>query len=328
MEDPMAEDYYKTLGVSRNASPDEIQKAYRDMARKYHPDLNPDDDSAKKKFQQIQTAFDVLNDSSKRELYDRYGSSFESMSAGAPGGGPRSGAWTAQGGGGVEDVDFSQFFGERFGSREHPAAGGFGDIFSQFTRAGAGQRRRRTARRGRDIHSELHVPFQTAVSGGEMHLSVHRGEGKVETISVQIPPGIEDGQKMRLRGQGEPLPEGGGHAGDILLTIRVAPHPYFTRRGKNLYVKLPLLVSEAMLGAKVDVPTPTGTVSLKVPPGTSGGTRLRIKGHGIKPKSGGAGDLFAEVQIVLPKKIDESGRKLAEKLSQYEPADPRRELRW
>jgi len=323
----MAEDYYKTLGVSRNASSDEIQAAYRKLARKYHPDLNPDDASAKAKFQEVQKAFDVLNDASKREMYDRYGSSFENMGAGGggAGGGPRTYRWSS-GGEGVEDVDFSEFFGERFGGGG--GGGGFADIFSQFTRAGAGGgQRRRAPRRGADLQSELQVPFQTAVLGGEMQLSIDRGEGRVETISVRIPPGIEDGQKMRLRGQGEPAASG-GQAGDILLTIHVASHPYYTRKGNNLYVKLPVRLDEALLGAKVDVPTPKGTVTLTVPPGTSGGARLRIKGHGIEPKSGPTGDLFAEVQIVVPDKLDEDTRKLAETLAKSHAEDPRRDLQW
>ena len=321
----MAEDYYKILGVSRNASQDEIQKAYRKLARKYHPDLNPDDETAKKKFQEVQKAFDVLNDPSKREMYDRYGSSFESVGAGAEGGGPRTYTWTSGGGGGgFEDVDFSQFFGERFGTGGGPS-GGFADIFSQFTRAGTAGRRR-APRRGADLQYDLQVPFRTAVLGGEVHLTVDR-DGKTDTIAVRIPPGIEDGQKMRLRGQGQPAPAG-GEPGDLLLTIHIAPHPYYTRRGKNLYVKLPVRVSEAILGAKVDVPTPKGTVTLKVPPGTSSGARLRIKGHGVAPKSGPPGDLFAEVQIVVPKKVDAEARELIEKFAQYETADPRRDLVW
>ena len=159
----MADDYYKTLGVKRDASQADIQKAYRKMARKYHPDMNPDDATAKKKFQEVQAAFDVLNDPSKRELYDRYGSSFESMGAGQPRRGPRTGPGPT-----AEDFDFSQFFGERFGA-EGP--GGFADIFSQFRQAGAGEgqpRARRGARQraGSDVRHELEVPFLTAVNGG------------------------------------------------------------------------------------------------------------------------------------------------------------------
>jgi curved DNA-binding protein len=317
------EDYYKVLGVRRDATQAEIQKAYRDLARKYHPDRNPNDKTAKEKFQRVQAAFDVLNDPSKRELYDRYGSSFESMGSGA---GPSGGrAWYTQAAPGFEDVDFSQFFGERFGA---DPSGGFTDIFSQFRRASSSRQGRRTRAAptapGGDVHSEITVPFTTAVEGGTVDLSLQRGDGHIETISVKIPPGIEEGTKIRLRGQGKP--GGGGPAGDLLLTVHTAPHPYFSRRGNDLYVKVPVTLAEAALGAKIDVPTPSGTISLRIPPGTSGGKKLRIKGEGIRTKGGARGDLFAEVQIVLPPQLDEE---ILEAIRRLPPQpNPRTELRW
>lgn len=268
----MAEDYYKVLGVSRSASQSDIQKAYRDLARKHHPDRNPDDKDAKKRFQRIQAAFDVLNDPQKRELYDRYGSSFESMGAGGPGGGPRGGAAWGPGGPeggfqGFEDIDLSQFFGERGGGGGGGAPfGDFSEIFTQFRRPG---RSRRTtaggtgARRGGDVESELTVPFNTAITGGEVQFSLQRPTGQAETISVKIPPGIEEGKKIRLRGQGTPSPKG-GQPGDLLITIHVAAHPHFHRRGNNLYVRVPVTLPEAIEGARVDVPTPKGTVALRI----------------------------------------------------------------
>jgi len=326
----MAEDYYKTLGVRRDASQAEIQKAYRKLAQKFHPDLNPDDKTAKSKFQQIQTAFDVLNDSEKREMYDRYGSSFETMGAGGPGGGAAWGPGFGGGPGGfrVEDVDFSQLFGERFG--EEPGGGGFGNIFSQFRRAaggGAGRTASAARRRGADIRHELQVPFTTAVYGGEAQITVSRQSGKTETIRVKIPAGIEDGKKIRVRGQGEPGPRR-GEPGDILITIRVAPHPCFTRRGNHLHVKVPVTVAEAALGAKVDVPTPRGTVTLSVPAGSSSGAKLRVKGHGVAPKQGTPGDLLAEVQIVLPKELGEADRQLIRQFDERHSLDPRAKLKW
>ena len=279
----MAKDYYETLGVPRNASQAAIQKAYRELARKYHPDMNPGDKTAKKKFQEVQAAFDVLNDPQKREMYDRYGSAFETMGAGGPRGGAPWGAGPG-GGFGFEDVDLSELFGERVGVGP---GGGFGDIFNQFRRA-AGSSRSRTAgsrRRGADLHDEVRIPFATSITGGEVRLEVRRPSGKAESIAVKIPAGIEDGKKIRLRGQGQPAP-GTGTPGDVLLTVHVAPHPCFQRRGNHLHVKVPVTLPEAVLGAKVDVPTPRGAVSLKVPPGTSSGTKLRIKGHGVVPKDG------------------------------------------
>ena len=325
----MAEDYYKILGVRRDASQAEIQKAYRDLARKYHPDMNPDDKTAKEKFQQVQKAFDVLGDQEKREMYDRYGSSFETIGAGGPHGGPGWGAGPSAGpaGFGAEGFDFSQFFGERFG--EEPA-GGFGDIFSHLRHA-AGRRSGKTAaaarRRGADIRHELQIPLQTSITGGEVQLTLRRKSGKTETIAVKIPAGIEDGKKIRVRGQGEPGPRGGA-SGDILITVRVAAHPCFQRRGNHLHVKVPVTLAEAALGAKVDVPTPRGTVSLSIPPGSSSGMKLRVKGHGAAPKNGPAGDLLAEIQIVLPEEIGDADRQMIKDFDQRHPQDPRADLRW
>jgi len=315
----MAEDYYKTLNVGRDASQAEIQKAYRKLARKYHPDTNPDDKHAKEKFQNVQKAFDVLNDPSKRELYDRYGSSFESM---GPGGRPHAGT---QGGSGFEDIDFSQFFGERYGS---DPAGGFGDIFSHFRRAaGRGGKTRAAPAGAANVESQVEIPFKTAITGGEVQIGVERPSGKTDTLAVKIPPGIKDGGKIRLRGQattGVP----GEQPGDILLTVHVQPHPSFTRRDNHLEVKVPVTLSEAVLGGKVDVPTPKGTISLRVPPRTSSGTKLRIKGHGVASRNGEPGDLYAEIQIVLPERIDEQTQEAIRKLGESAAQNPRADLKW
>jgi DnaJ-class molecular chaperone len=331
----MAEDYYKTLGVSPSASQAEIQKAYRDLAKKYHPDMNPDDPSATKKFQEIQAAFDVLSNLEKRDMYDRYGSSFET--AGGRGPRPRPGGdqwqWRAGPGGGGGEGEFSaedilrQFMGDRFG--EGAPEGGFGDILSRFSR-GRGTRTRpgRGAKRGADVVSELTIPFTTAIAGGEVQFTIQRAQDRTETITVKVPPGIEDGKKIRLRGQGEPGTGKNSTPGDLLLTVRVAPHPYFSRRGNNLHVRLPVTLAEAVLGAKVDVPTPNGTVSLSVPSGSSSGTKLRVKNHGVAPKNASPGDLFAEVQIVLPKGTSDADRELIRQIGQRYPLDPRRDLRW
>lgn len=322
----MAKDYYKTLGVSRNASQDDIQQAYRKLARKYHPDMNPGDKTATKKFQEVQAAFDVLNDPQKREMYDRYGSSFETMGAG----GPRGAAWSAGPGGGpggfhFEDIDFSQFFGDRFGVEPGVDPS---DIFSQFRRtAGRAGRRPSARRRGADVHSEVQIPFVTSIQGGEVQLELRHPSGESRTITVKIPAGIEDGKKIRLRGQGEPAP-GGGNPGDLLLTVRVAPHACFQRRGNHLHVRVPVTLSEAALGAKIDLPTPWGTVSLRIPAGTSGGTKLRVKGHGARPQKAPAGDLFAEVQIVLPKQLDDASQEMIRRLEQHYPEDLRANLQW
>ncbi|MHB0961376.1 MAG: DnaJ C-terminal domain-containing protein [Pirellulaceae bacterium] len=315
----MEEDYYKVLGVKRDASQKDIQRAYRDLARKLHPDMNPGDAKAKEKFQRVQQAYDVLNDPEKREMYDRYGSSFQSAGAG---GGPR---YSQQhpGAGGFDEFDFSQLFGGR-GSE------GFADIFRQFSGGQTQGRRRaseRPAERGGNLHHELEIPFRTAIIGGEVALHVRRPTGKTEAISVRIPAGIEDGRKIRLREQGE-LALGGGKPGDLLITVRVQPHPHFRRRGNDLEVMVPVTLAEAALGAKVEVPTPKGVITLTVPPGSSGGRRLRIKGHGIASEKGPTGDLFAELRIVLPKMIDEESAEQIRAFDQRYPLNPRADLQW
>ncbi len=317
----MAEDHYGVLGVSRNASQADIQKAYRELARKYHPDLNPDDNAAKKKFQQVQAAFDVLNDPSKREMYDRYGSAFEA----AGGGGARPGpTW---GRGSAEDIDFSQFFGERFGGQPGE---GFADIFEQFTRGrgGSGSRRGRAREPegGVDIESEVEIPFSLSVTGGEVKLGVPREGGPSTSLSVKIPAGIEDGKKIRLRGQGEAPP--GGTPGDLLVKVRVAPHPYYYRKENNLHVRVPVTFLEAAAGAKIDVPGPHGTVSVRVPAGSTTDTRLRVKGQGIKSRAGEAGDLFVELQVAVPTRLNEESLELVRQLDTQNPLQPRRDLRW
>ncbi|PQO46681.1 DnaJ C-terminal domain-containing protein [Blastopirellula marina] len=320
----MPEDFYKTLGVSRGATAEEIQKAYRKLAKKYHPDVNPDDKKAQDRFKEIQNAYDVLGDTEKRTKYDQFGHGFEQM-----GGGPQGGSWrhAGGGGGGAQDFDFSDIFGGGGGGFGGGGgdAGGFSDIFRQFT-GGGGRRTRSAPVRGSDLHHEVTVPFRTAVEGGEVLLSVRRGNS-VETITAHIPAGIEEGKKVRLRGQGEPGP-GGGPAGDILINVHVEPHRCFIRNGKNLEVKVPITLQEAALGGKVDVPTPHGTITITVPPNSSSGKRLRIRGQGVKPKSGDPGDLYAELQIKMPNELDEKAQDLIRDLGKLYDEDPRKDLSW
>jgi DnaJ-class molecular chaperone len=213
------------------------------------------------------------------------------------------------------------------------------ELLLQFTGGGGGfdfggggtstrrRGRRRPAEPGADVRHEVEVPFRTAVTGGEVNLRIHRGGHKAGTISVKIPAGIDDGQTIRLRGQGEES-RNDGPPGDLLVTVRVAPHASFRRDGLDLVVKVPVTLAEAALGGTVDVPTPHGTITLKLPPGTSSGTRLRAKGQGIHKSDGRTGDLYAEILIAIPRHIDEPSADLIRKLDERLAFDPRAELNW
>lgn len=314
----MAEDYYSTLGVGRTASEEDIQKAYRQLARKYHPDLNPDDAKAKEKFQEVQNAFEVLSDTKKREMYDRYGSAYESVGPGGPGaGGPN--PWANAGGAGPDvDINMEDLFG---------GAGGFADLFKNFGGRNKRSPRRAAPQRGANIEYELTVPFTTAVLGGEAQIAVQRPDGRTETIQVKVPVGIEDGKKIRLRGQGNPSPDGGPE-GDLLIKVKAASHPYFRRQGKRLDLRVPITLSEAITGGKVDVPTPHGTITLTVPPETSSGSKLRLKGQGVKPAKGTPGDLFAELQVMVPKGMTEADQEQLKSIAEKYSENPRADLQW
>lgn len=330
----MAEDYYKILGVSRGASAEEIQKSYRKLAAKCHPDMNPDDKQAKKRFQELQKAYEVLGDPEKRKLYDQFGAGFEQM------GGFRGGPTGAGGGGNpFEGMDFEQVFrgGGAGGGGGFQFEGDLGDIFKQFmggagagaagggAAAGGGRRRRSAPVRGSDLEATAEISFTTAVLGGSVDLRLDRS-GKMELVSVKIPPGVDSGKKIRLRGQG--MPGANGAAGDLLVTLEVLPHPHFKRHGDNLELKLPVTLAEAAFGAKIDVPTPTGVVALKVPAGCSSGKRLRVKGQGVRRSDGESGDLYVELHIKLPDHLDEASQELIRKLDSLHPMAPRAGLAW
>ncbi len=316
-------DYYEVLGVARDASPDAVKKAYRKLARKFHPDVNPGDKSAEKSFKEVQQAYDVLSDQEKRAMYDRYGAAgFEGMGAA----GPRASAseWSARfGDGGQQNVDFSEFFGGFGGGGEaEEGAGIFEDIIGRMR----GGRTAARPRQGRNVEAHLNVPFLTAVRGGQTAISVQRGDGKTESLTVKIPPGVDEGSKLRLKGQGEPGPKG-TPAGDMTITLAIDPHPYFKREGRDLLVEVPLTVAEAVLGARVEVPTLDGMKPVPIPAGTSSGQKLRLKAQGV-PASGGkaAGDLFVVVKIVAPRNVDDESKRLVERFAELNKQNPREGL--
>ncbi|MBV8488456.1 MAG: J domain-containing protein [Planctomycetaceae bacterium] len=320
-------DYYAVLGVARDATPEAIKKAYRGLARKHHPDVNPGDKTSEKKFKEVQKAYDILSDPEKRSLYDRYGTAaFEGMAAA----GPRTSAseWTARfGEPGFETVDFSEFFGPftqggQGGVHAEAEAGGAG-IFDELLGRMRSSRGATRPRGGRSVESHLTIPFLTAVRGGETSINVQRSDGKQENLVVKIPPGVDNGSKLRLKGQGEPHAKG-GQRGDLTIVINVEPHPYFKREDRDLFVEVPITVAEAILGARVDVPSLEGMKSVTIPPGSSSGQKLRLKGQGV-PASGGkpAGDLFVVLRITVPKNIDEASKHLIQEFAQRNKQNPR-----
>ena len=301
-------DYYETIGVSRSASADEIKKAYRKLAKKHHPDANPDDPGAQKKFAEITEAYEVLSDTEKRQKYDQFGSNWSKVGGG--GGSPFGGFG---GGGGGAGFDLNDILGGMFGG-----GGGGSSPFG-----GGGGRRQPRAQNGQNIEAEIRVPFQVGVEGGEHELTLQTG-GKVNRLTAKIPAGINDGGKVRLAGQGHPG-QGGGAPGDVIVTVKISPHPWFRREGANLLVDVPISPAEAVLGSKVDVPTLSeGTVVMSIPPGTSSGAKLRLRGKGVLDrKTGDRGDQLVVVKIVVPKTTSAEVEALYRQVLEAAPENPR-----
>jgi len=311
-QDWLEKDFYQILGVSKDVGDAELKKAYRKLARKYHPDSNPGDAAAEAKFKEISEAFAVLSDKEQRAEYDQ----IRAMGTG-------SARFTAggQGGQGFEDI-FGGMFGGPGGRAQYTfqdgSAGGFEDIFGMF---GGGARQPRGPRPGRDISASTTLDFETAVRGDTVTLQAPSGQ-----VKVKIPAGVSDGQKIKVRGKGEPSPDG-GTAGDIILTVNVRKHPVFEREGQNLRLTLPVTFAEAALGATVEVPTLGGDpVKLRIQPGTPSGRVLRVKGRGVH-SSKGTGDLLAVVQIAVPTHLSAEAKEALEAFHRVEPEEnPRAEL--
>ncbi|HWA30667.1 MAG TPA: J domain-containing protein [Rhizomicrobium sp.] len=314
-------DPYKVLGVSKTASEAEIKKAFRNLAKKYHPDTAKGDD-AKKKFQEISNAYDIVGEKEKRAKFDRgeidENGNPRGFDPGMGGGGFRGGPWGNAGAGaqgGAREFHFG------FGGDEHGAQGfSAEDIFSDLLGGLGGRRARNQPRKGESYEFAITVGFEDAARGATRRIVLPDGRD----LDVKIPAGLKDGQQIRLRGQGAPGANN-GPAGDVLLTVTVAPHPYYTRDGDNLRMELPITLKEAVLGGKVPVPTLTGTVEMNVPPGSNTGTTLRLKGKGIPGRgsaSGGepAGDLYVKLVVTLPDKPDDDLKAFAAKWSaKYDP---------
>jgi molecular chaperone DnaJ len=379
-------DYYATLGVERSSKPEQIRKAYRRLARKYHPDVNPGNKSAEEKFKEIQEAYDVLSDEKKRQIYDQYGFYSDNLPPGGYG-------QPYSPGGGAPGVDFSGFDFSDFTGREEKGSGfgaSFRDLFSQFfSRGREAEAEHEGPERGGDLEHHLHLGFWDAIRGTQIRLTVARaaacstcngsgsaggtavtcptcggtgkstrqagamrfsmvcpdchgagkqkrrcsacgGSGEIrrpETFDVRIPPGVDTGSRVRVAGKGNAGVRGGG-PGDLYIVTEVEAHPLFDRKGDNIYIKVPVTITEAALGAKVEVPTIDGPTTIKIPPGTQSGQKLRLRGKGTPSlRASVRGDQFVEVQIVVPRVADERSKEILRELARLNPEDPRKDLK-
>jgi DnaJ-class molecular chaperone len=323
-----SEDLYSVLGVSKDADTNSIKKAYRKLARKYHPDVNPDNKGAEEKFKKVSEAHDILADEKKRKIYDEFG--MEGLQAGFdPEQARRFRQWQQAGARGTGGGEFYHDFSFDGGDIRY---GGLDDILSNLFGGGGGRRATKGPMKGQDVESSLEVDFLTAITGSTTRVTLQKGideQGapKSETIDVKIPPGVNDGSRIRLAGKGEPG-FGGASAGDLYILIKVRPHGIFERDGDTLKVEIPVTVSEAMKGAQMSVPTPDGQVQLKVPKGTKSGQVLRLKGKGVpNMKTKVPGDMLVTVRVQVPKTADEQALKAAETLDKFYGKDIRKNVR-
>lgn len=321
---PGKDDYYKILGVGKSAKPAEIKRAYRTKAKQYHPDRNPNDASAAENFQRVQKAYDVLGDPEKKSQYDQFGEAGVGQ-VHQSANGRQVYEW---GGGSSVSVDDLEDLMSAFGGGGGHGASIFEGIFG-----GAQRRRRQPApqpSRGMDQTQTIKLSFEQAIQGATVDITLRlRSSGKAQKLEVKIPPGVTEGQKIRLRGKGQPGSHG-GPAGDLLLVCTIARHPYFERQGVDIYLEVPVSITEASLGARIEVPTLDGQAVVTLPPGTASGAKLRVAGKGAPSTEAASkhGDLYIAIKIVPPKKLTERQRSLLEEFGELVSTDPRADCGW
>lgn len=312
-------DYYESLRVPRNASDADIKKAFRKLAREFHPDVAKDKKKAEEKFKEINEAYEVLGDQAKRKKYDELGANWKSGADFRPPPGHegfRDGRSNKRGGPGSADFEFN------FGGT------GFSDFFEQMfgARSAGGSRRGgfaedELAERGQDVEGDIMVTLEEAMRGSVRSVGVQHN-ARTTTHQVKIPAGVTEGQKLRIAGRGGPG-IGGGAAGDLYLRVRLAKHPDFEVQDHNLIYDAELAPWEAVLGAEISVPTMTGRVNIKIPSGTQNGQKLRVRGRGMPARNGGNGDLIVVARVEVPAKVTDAERKLWEQLARESKFNPR-----
>jgi DnaJ-class molecular chaperone len=318
-------DPYQVLGVTKEVDADAVRRAYRKLARQFHPDVNPGDEAAEARFKEISEAYSVLSDEDKRRNYDEFGEI------------SREGSFDAEAARRAREA-----FGAEFGT-DGGAAGAFGggfegqtfefgdldDLLGRVFRGGGGARRRPVSLRGEDVHANVELDFLEAARGGEHRFNIAlagRSGPQTETVAVRIPAGVGTGGRIRIAGKGAPG-IGGGPPGDLWARIQIRPHPFFRREGRALFVDVPITVGEAVRGARIEVPTLDGRATVTVPAGTDGGQKLRLRGKGIpNPAGGPAGDQYVVVQIKVPRNLDEPALEMLDALSEFDPPELRAEL--
>jgi len=310
-------DYYEILGLARGAGEAEVKAAYRKMARKYHPDVNKASDAAEK-FKEATEAYEVLTDPQKRSMYDQFGHAGPGPGAGRPRG--RTYTWTSAGG---RPFNFEDIFG---GFTSGFMGMSLEEILQQLGGEATRGARRRAPAKSADLEYHLTLEFLDAVRGATTTLQLRRPDGKTEKLSVRIPPGVHDGSRVRVRGKGHEGPAG---RGDLYIVIAVRPHPYFRREGNDIHLDLPVSITEAALGASVDVPTIDGVMTVKVPPSSPGSRKLRLRGKGVPSADGKSrGDQYVVLRIVPPPKLSQRGSELLKQFDEAEKFDPRADAPW